>query len=212
MLMSEVLSRKNLLLAHKRVVANKGAPGIDGITVDELWKFCQDNWEKIHTQIINGTYCPNPVKKVEIPKPGGGKRALGIPCAIDRLISQALNQVLNPIFDADFSDNSFGFRPRRSAHDALKRSGEHIAAGHTWVVNIDLEKYFDRINHDMLMARIARKIEDKQVLKLIRRYLQTGVMDNGVIHPRIEGAVQGGLCKALHKEPYAKKVIMQSSV
>lgn len=191
MLINEVLSRSNLLLAHKKVVSNKGAPGIDGTTVSELWSFCHEHWDKIRGEIIKGTYKPLPVKKVAIPKPGGGDRILGIPCVIDRLILQALNQILTPIFDEGFSDNSFGFRPRRSAHDALKRSGEYIAAGNTWVVNIDLEKFFDKVNHDMLMGRIARKIEDKVVLKLIRRYLQAGIMDRGIVQPRKEGTVQG---------------------
>jgi RNA-directed DNA polymerase len=191
MLIDEVLSRENLLQAHKKVVSNKGAPGIDGVTVDELWRFCQEHWQKIREQIIAGSYKPAPVEKVEIPKPGGGKRTLGIPCVIDRLILQALNQVLTPIFDGSFSNNSFGFRPNKSAHDALKRSGEHIAAGHTWVVNIDLAQFFDRVNHDILMARIVRKVEDKKVLKLIRSYLQAGIMDNGVVLPRTEGTIQG---------------------
>lgn len=189
--MTQVLSRENLLLAHKKVVSNKGAPGVDGVRVEELLGFCQDNWAKISEEIEAGTYRPIPVKKVEIPKPGGGTRILGIPCVVDRLILQALNQVLTPIFDEGFSDSSFGFRPNRSAHDALKRTGDFIAAGHTWVVNIDLEKFFDRVNHDMLMARLARIIEDKMVLKLIRRYLQAGIMDNGVVLPRTEGTVQG---------------------
>jgi RNA-directed DNA polymerase len=190
-LIDQVLSRDNLLLAHKKVVSNKGAPGVDGITVDELWGFCQENWEEIRTEITKGTYQPKPVRKVEIPKPGGGKRVLGIPCVIDRLILQALNQVLTPIFDVGFSESSFGFRPGKSAHDALKQAGKLIAAGYTWVVNIDLEKFFDRVNHDMLMVRLARKIEDKLVLKLIRQYLQAGIMDHGIVQPRLEGTVQG---------------------
>lgn len=190
-LMRQVVSRENMLKAYKQVVSNKGSAGIDGLTVDELWNFCQENWREISKQLMNGTYQPKPVKKVEIPKPGGGKRTLGIPCVIDRLILQALNQTLNPIFDEGFSNNSFGFRPGRSAHDALMRSGAHIASGRTWVVNIDLEKFFDRVNHDILMARIARKIKDKQILKLIRRYLQAGVMDNGMIQPGVEGTPQG---------------------
>jgi len=190
-LIDQVLSQENLLKAHKKVISNKGAPGVDGITVNELWEYCQRNWSVIREKIIQGTYCPIPVKKVEIPKSGGGTRILGIPCVVDRLILQALNQVLAPIFDQGFSEDSFGFRQGRSPHQALIRSGEHIAAGHTWVVNIDLEKFFDQVNHDMLMARIARKVKDKLILKLIRRYLQAGIMDNGVVIPRTEGTVQG---------------------
>ena len=191
MLIDELLSKDNLLLAHKKVVSNKGASGIDGISVEELWEFCQKNWNAIKTQITNGTYVPNPVKKVEIPKAGGGKRKLGIPCVIDRLILQALNQILTPIFEVGFAENSYGFRPSRSAHDAVKKSGEHIAAGYIWVVNVDLERFFDRVNHDILMSKIARKIKDKLILKLIRAYLRTGVMDNGVVITQNEGTIQG---------------------
>ena len=191
MLIDQILSRDNLLLAHKKVVSNKGAPGVDGMTVEELLTYCQSNWAGICEQIANGTYQPNPVKRVEIPKTGGGKRVLGIPCVIDRLILQAIHQILTPIFEKGFSENSYGFRPNRSAHDAVKKSGEHIASGCTWVVNIDLEKFFDRVNHDILMSRIARKVKDKLVLKLIRSYLQAGLINNGVVVRQTEGTIQG---------------------
>ncbi len=151
----------------------------------------KESWSKIKEDILNGRYTPIPVKKVEIPKPGGGVRGLGIPCTIDRLILQALHQVLSPIFEVGFSKDSFGFRPNRGAHDALKRTGEHLAAGHHWVVNVDLEKFFDKVNHDILMAKLARKIEDKSVLRLIRGYLQAGIMDKGVLIQREEGTIQG---------------------
>ncbi len=191
MLIEEVFSKRNLNAAYKKVVGNKGAPGVDGVTVNEL----RDHWighaDQIQREITHGAYKPNPVRKVEIPKLGGGSRILGVPCVVDRLILQSLHQVLSPIFEEGFSESSFGFRPKRSAHDALKLAVEHIAAGNTWVVNADLEKFFDRVNHDLLMSRIARKVEDKLVLKLIRRYLQAGIMDNGIIQPRREGTVQG---------------------
>ena len=191
MLIEEVFSKRNLNAAYKKVVGNKGAPGVDGVTVNEL----RDHWighaDQIQREIMHGAYKPNPVRKVEIPKLGGGSRILGVPCVVDRLILQSLHQVLSPIFEEGFSESSFGFRPKRSAHDALKLAVEHIAAGNTWVVNADLEKFFDRVNHDLLMSRIARKVEDKLVLKLIRRYLQAGIMDNGIIQPRREGTVQG---------------------
>ena len=191
--MEEVLSRENMLAAYHRVVGNRGAPGVDGVTVDELETLIRQRWEAIREELFSGTYVPNAVRKVEIPKPGGkGVRMLGIPTVLDRLIQQALLQVLQPMFDPTFSDHSFGFRPRRSAHQALERAKEHIAAGHRWVVDMDLEKFFDRVNHDVLMSRLARRIEDKRILRLIRRYLQAGMMEDGVVSQRSEGTPQGG--------------------
>jgi len=191
--MEEVLSRENMLQAYHRVVSNRGTPGVDGVTVDDLAPLVRQRWEAIREELLSGTYVPSPVRKVEIPKPGGkGVRMLGIPTVLDRLIQQALLQVLTPQFDPSFSDASFGFRPGRSAHQALDRAQEHIAAGHRWVVDLDLEKFFDRVNHDVLMARLARRIADKRILKLIRRYLQAGIMEGGVASPRSEGTPQGG--------------------
>jgi len=191
--MEEVLSRENMLAAYRRVVGNKGAPGVDGVTVDELESLIRQRWEAIREELFSGTYVPNAVRKVEIPKPGGkGVRMLGIPTVLDRLIQQALLQVLQPMFDPTFSDHSFGFRPRRSAHQALDRAKQHIAAGHRWVVDMDLEKFFDRVNHDVLMSRLARRIEDKRILRLIRRYLQAGMMEDGIVSQRSEGTPQGG--------------------
>jgi len=190
--MEEVLSRENMLAAHKRVLQNGGAPGVDGITVDDLWDMAVDQWEAIRKKLLSGTYKPSPVRKVEIPKPGGGKRMLGIPTVLDRLIQQALLQVLSPLYDPTFSDASFGFRPGRSAHQALDRAKEHVAAGYRWVVDMDLEKFFDRVNHDVLMSRLARRVKDKRILKLIRVFLQAGIMEGGVTSPRSEGTPQGG--------------------
>ena len=192
-LIEQVVRRENLVAAHARVVRNGGAPGVDGMPVDELMPYCRQHWARIREQLLGGTYIPQPVRRVEIPKPDGkGVRTLGIPTVLDRFIQQALLQVLSPIFDPTFSDASFGFRPGRSTHQAVQRARSHIAAGHRWVVDVDLEKFFDRVNHDVLMARVARRVKDKRVLLLIRRYLQAGMMEGGLISPRTEGTPQGG--------------------
>jgi RNA-directed DNA polymerase len=192
-LMEEVLRRENLIRAHARVVQNGGAPGIDGMTVDALMPYCREHWARIREALLNETYVPQPVRRVEIPKPDGkGLRMLGIPTVLDRLIQQALLQVLQPLFDPTFSDDSFGFRPGRGAPAAVRRARAHIAAGHRWVVDLDLEKFFDRVNHDVLMARVARRVTDTRVLRVIRRYLQAGMMAGGLVSPRTEGTPQGG--------------------
>ncbi len=193
MLMEQVVHRENMLAAYRRVVRNKGAAGVDGMTVHGLWGFCQAHWEGVREQLLDGAYCPQPVRKVEIPKPGGkGVRMLGIPAVLDRMIQQALLQVLTPIFDPTFSEHSYGFRPGRSAHQAVRSARSHMAAGHRWVVDMDLEKFFDRVNHDVLMARVARRVKDRRVIVLIYRYLRSGMMEGGVVTPRREGTPQGG--------------------
>ena len=175
------------------MVRNGGAPGVDGMTVDDLMPYCRQHWAPIREQLLSGTYVPQPVRRVEIPKPDGkGVRMLGIPTVLDRFIQQALLQVLSPLFDPTFSDASYGFRPGRSTHQAVQRARDHIARGHRWVVDVDLEKFFDRVNHDVLMARVARRVKDRRVLVLIRRYLQAGMMEGGLVSPRTEGTPQGG--------------------
>lgn len=191
-LMERVLAPDNLRRAYQRVVSNKGAPGADGMTVSDLSGYVRQYWSVIEVRLLAGEYHPQTVRAVEIPKPQGGVRQLGIPSVVDRLIQQALLQQLTPIFDPLFSDYSYGFRPGRSAHDAVKMARSHVEAGYRWCVELDLEKFFDRVNHDILMACVARHVEDKQVLKLIRRYLEAGVMSGGIIRQRREGTPQGG--------------------
>ena len=192
-LMEAVVEKENMLAALARVKSNGGAPGVDGMTVDELEFHLRTAWPVIKRELLRGIYQPSPVRGVAIPKPGGkGVRQLGIPTVVDRLAQQALHQVLEPLFDPEFSTRSYGFRPGRSAHQAVRQAREYVAEGRRWVVDIDLEKFFDRVNHDILMERVARKVRDKRVLRLIRRYLQAGLMKDGMTESRDEGTPQGG--------------------
>jgi len=191
-LMEEILERENLKTALKAVLKNKGAPGVDGMTVDELPGYLKDNWKRIRAQLLEGNYAPQPVRRVEIPKPGGGVRKLGVPTVLDRWIQQGVQQVLQKHWDPTFSESSYGFRPRRSAHQAVERARDYIREGHSYVVDFDLEKFFDRVNHDVLMSRVARRITDKTVLTLIRAFLNAGIMENGLVSASDEGVPQGG--------------------
>lgn len=191
-LMEKILDRDNMNEAFKRVKKNKGSHGIDGITVDELQQYLRENGDQLRKAILEGTYVPRPVRRVEIPKDDGKKRKLGIPTVIDRVVQQAITQVLSPIFERIFSDNSLGFRPKRSCHDALKRCQEYINAGYKWAVDIDLASYFDTVNHDKLIGLIYKEVKDISVISLIRKYLQAGVMERGVVIKTDEGVPQGG--------------------
>jgi group II intron reverse transcriptase/maturase len=190
--MERVVERGNVKAALKRVRQNKGSPGIDGMTVDELLPWLVENWEATRAKLLDGTYRPAPVREQEIPKSGGGVRKLGIPTVLDRLIQQAVLQVLQPMFDPTFSEHSHGFRPGRSAHDAVCEAQRYIQEGRRWVVDVDLEKFFDRVNHDVLMGRLEKRIGDERMLRLIRGYLDAGIMANGVVMERHEGTPQGG--------------------
>src|ERR1039458_8764590 len=191
-LMEEVCVRENLERAWKRVRKNKGGPGVDGMTIDDAKDHLREHWPNIRTRLLEGSYKPQPVKRVEIPKPDGGVRKLGVPCVVDRLIQQALLQVLQKQWDPTFSEHSYGFRPERSAHQAVAQAQQYIAEGYGWCVDFDLEKFFDRVNHDKLMGAVAKRVGDKRLMKLIRAFLNAGVMEDGLVSPSVEGTPQGG--------------------
>ena len=191
-LMEAVVDKANMARAYRRVVANKGAPGADGMTVQQLADHLKRHWPTLRERLLAGEYHPSPVRAVEISKPKGGTRQLGIPTVTDRLIQQALMQVLMPIFDPMFSESSYGYRPKRSAQQAVSAMKAHVTAGHRWVVDLDLAAFFDRVNHDLLMARVARRVRDKRVLRLVRRYLEAGMFQDGLTTPRRQGTPQGG--------------------
>lgn len=191
-LMEAICEPVNLRHALKRVKANKGTSGVDGMSVSELPGYLKHHWPELKAQLLSGSYRPSPVRRVTIPKPGGGERLLGIPTVVDRFIQQAVMQVLQEQWDTTFSDSSYGFRPGRSAYQAVKQAQGHIESGYNWVVDLDLEKFFDRVNHDVLMSRIAKRVSDKRVLSLIREFLNAGVMEAGLVRPVTEGTPQGG--------------------
>lgn len=190
--MEAVVERGNLMRAYQRVIRNKGAAGVDGIGIPEFKDHLKQHWPPIRAKLLAGEYIPQPVRRVDISKPQGGIRTLGIPTLTDRLIQQAVHQIMSPIFEADFSESSYGFRPGRNAHQALKAARRYVAEGRRVVVDMDLEKFFDRVNHDLLMEKLSKKIDDRRVLQLIRRYLEAGMMAEGVTSPRTEGTPQGG--------------------
>jgi RNA-directed DNA polymerase len=191
-LLEQILERENLLIAFKRVERNGGSAGVDGMTVKELRPYLKGNWKEIRERILSGTYQPIPVRRVEIPKPGGGVRNLGVPTVLDRLIQQAILQVLQEICDPDFSKHSYGFRPGRSAHQAVYQAQCYLRRGYSWVVDIDIEKFFDRVNHDLLINRLRKYVKDRRVLRLINLYLESGVMIGEMMEATLEGTPQGG--------------------
>ena len=191
-ILENILSRKNLLLARKQVVSNKGAAGIDGMSVEELGEYLINNWKEIRYKIEQGKYKPSAVRRVSIPKPNGGERHLGIPTVLDRMLQHSIHQELEKLYDEKFSEHSYGFRKGRSAHDALNQSLDYIQSGYEYMVSIDIEKFFDRVNHDKLMSKLSKSISDKEVLRLIRRYLQSGIMEDGIVRRNEGGTPQGG--------------------
>lgn len=190
--MEEVLTRENMSKALKRVKENKGAAGVDGMAVEELESYLKAEWPRIRKELLEGRYKPTAVLRVMIPKPDGGERPLGIPTVVDRLIQQAIHQAISPIFEKDFSESSYGYRPGRNAQQAVEAARQYVERGRRWVVDIDLEKFFDTVNHDILMDRVERKVKDERITKLIRRYLQAGIMENGLTTVSTEGTPQGG--------------------
>ena len=213
-LMERILDRDNLNRAFKRVKAKKGAPGIDKMTIKEAQKWLKEHKAELIQSIEDGTYKPQPVRRKEIPK-GDGKdktkvRKLGIPTVIDRVIQQAITQQLTPIYEPIFADGSYGYRPNRSAQQAIKKVVEYANEGYTRVVSIDLSKYFDTLNHDLLLNMVREQVKDERVIQLIKKFLKAGVMENGIVVPTEEGSPQGGLCLALHNPPYVKKCVMRS--
>src|SRR5438105_2634849 len=204
-LMEEVCERENLKEALRQVKGNKGSAGVDGITVNQLTDYLKQHWPAIREQLLNGTYEPKPVRRVEIPKPDGGVRKLGIPTVLDRFIQQAAMQVLQRRWDSTFSDHSYGFRPGRSAHQAVAQAQQYIAAGYGWVIDLDLEKFFDRVNHDKLMGQLAKRVEDKRLRKLVRAFLNAGVMENGLVSPSVEGTPQRRSAFTTAVQPRARR-------
>jgi len=190
--MEQVVERSNMQKAYSQVMRNRGAPGVDGLRCEDLKAWLQSHWQSARAALLAGTYLPRAVRRVDIPKPQGGVRTLGVPTVVDRLIQQALHQVMQPLFEPTFSDGSYGLRAGRSARQAVVQAANHIRGGKRWVVDMDLEKFFDRVNHDALMHRVARRIDDRRVLKLIRRFLQAGLMADGVETARTRGTPQGG--------------------
>ena len=207
-LMEKILSRENMLSALKAVKRNKGAAGIDKVTVDELDEYFIRKWTEIKTAILEKKYKPQPVRRVYIPKSNGKMRPLGIPTVADRVIQQAVAQELVRIFDTSFSNYSHGFRPQRSCHTAMEQVLQNLNDGYEWVVDLDIEKYFDTVNHDKLISILRERVNDATTLHLVRGFLKAGVMENGVICQNDEGVPQGGLCQARHKPPYAEQDIM----